>query len=120
MSRTTQVEYKRNINSKEASDYRKIDRLSYSLLKMYADDRKLFKKAFIDKEKEEIDSDYIRLGDVVDCLLTDRENFDNLFLAGGHAMLGISQGAATGKIISDLVEKTAPEIDISAFRVERF
>jgi D-amino-acid dehydrogenase len=48
------------------------------------------------------------------------ENFDNLFLAGGHAMLGISQGAATGKIISDLVEKTAPEIDISAFRVERF
>lgn len=48
------------------------------------------------------------------------KNFDNLFIAGGHAMLGISQGAATGKIISDLVERTAPEIDISAFRIERF
>lgn len=48
------------------------------------------------------------------------KNFDNLFIAGGHAMLGISQGAATGKIISDLVERTVPEIDISAFKVERF
>lgn len=48
------------------------------------------------------------------------ESFDNLFLAGGHAMLGISQGAATGKIISGLVERTPPEIDINAFRVERF
>jgi D-amino-acid dehydrogenase len=47
-------------------------------------------------------------------------NFDNIFLAGGHAMLGISQGAATGKIISDLVERTAPEIDINAFRIKRF
>jgi D-amino-acid dehydrogenase len=50
----------------------------------------------------------------------DAKNFDNLFIAGGHAMLGISQGAATGKIISDLVERRAPEIDISAFRIERF
>jgi len=48
------------------------------------------------------------------------KNFDNLFIAGGHAMLGISQGAATGKIISNLVERRAPEIDMSAFGVERF
>ncbi|MEO5648820.1 MAG: FAD-dependent oxidoreductase [Ginsengibacter sp.] len=46
--------------------------------------------------------------------------FENLLIAGGHAMLGISQGAATGRIISDLVERTTPEIDISAFKVSRF
>lgn len=50
----------------------------------------------------------------------DAKKFDNLFIAGGHAMLGISQCAATGKIISYLVERIAPEIDMSAFRVERF
>ena len=48
------------------------------------------------------------------------EDFDNIFIAGGHAMLGISQGAATGKIISDLVEKTIPEINTSAFKIKRF
>lgn len=48
------------------------------------------------------------------------KSFDNLFIAGGHAMLGISQGAATGKIISALVAKTTPEIDSAAFRIERF
>lgn len=48
------------------------------------------------------------------------KEFDNLLIAGGHAMLGISQAAATGKIISDLIEKTDPVIDISAFEVERF
>lgn len=48
------------------------------------------------------------------------DSFDNLFIAGGHAMLGISQGAATGKIISDLVERRVPEIDINAFKIKRF
>lgn len=48
------------------------------------------------------------------------ENFNNLFFAGGHAMLGISQAAATGKIINDLIEKTTPEIDIRAFSIKRF
>lgn len=47
-------------------------------------------------------------------------NYDNLLVAGGHAMLGISEGAATGKIISDLVDKQRPPIDINAFNVERF
>jgi D-amino-acid dehydrogenase len=47
-------------------------------------------------------------------------NFDNLLIAGGHAMLGISEGAATGKIISDIVEKRSTPIDITAFKVERF
>lgn len=48
------------------------------------------------------------------------ENFKNLLIAGGHAMLGISEGAATGKIISDIIEGKSTPIDISAFKVERF
>lgn len=47
-------------------------------------------------------------------------DFENLFVAGGNAMLGISEGAADGKIISDLVSGRKPSIDISAFAVERF
>ncbi len=47
-------------------------------------------------------------------------NFENLLIGGGHAMLGISQGAATGKIITDIVEKRSTPIDISAFKVGRF
>ncbi len=47
-------------------------------------------------------------------------NFDNLLIAGGHAMLGISEGAATGQIISDIVAGKSTAIDITPFRVERF
>lgn len=47
-------------------------------------------------------------------------NFENLLISGGNAMLGISEGAAAGQIISDLVEKRSTPIDISAFKVERF
>ena len=47
-------------------------------------------------------------------------HYDNLLVAGGHAMLGISEGAATGKIISELADNRRTTIDISAFNVERF
>lgn len=46
--------------------------------------------------------------------------YSNLLIAGGHAMLGISEGAATGKIISDIVDKRSTAIDITAFKLERF
>ncbi|MEO8820746.1 MAG: FAD-dependent oxidoreductase [Ginsengibacter sp.] len=46
--------------------------------------------------------------------------FDNLLISGGNAMLGISEGAAAGQIISDLIEKRSTPIDISAFKVDRF
>jgi D-amino-acid dehydrogenase len=46
--------------------------------------------------------------------------YENVFVGGGHAMLGISEGAATGKILSDVVEKGSAPIDISSFKVERF
>ena len=48
------------------------------------------------------------------------KNLDNLLISGGNAMLGISEGAAAGQIISDLIEKRSTPIDISAFNVSRF
>lgn len=48
------------------------------------------------------------------------QNFENLLVSGGNAMLGVSEGAAGGQIISDLIEKRSTPIDISAFKVDRF
>jgi D-amino-acid dehydrogenase len=48
------------------------------------------------------------------------EPYENLLISGGNAMLGISEGAAAGLIISDIVEKRSTPIDISAFKVGRF
>ncbi len=47
-------------------------------------------------------------------------DFDNLLISGGNAMLGVSEAAGAGQIISDLIEKRSTPIDISAFKVERF
>ncbi len=44
----------------------------------------------------------------------------NVVVAGGHAMLGISQGTGTGLLVSQLVSNTTPEIDITAFQPDRF
>ncbi|MEO6837043.1 MAG: FAD-dependent oxidoreductase [Ginsengibacter sp.] len=46
--------------------------------------------------------------------------YDNLLISGGNAMLGISEGAASGLIISDIVDNLSAPIDISAFEVGRF
>lgn len=46
--------------------------------------------------------------------------YNNVIIAGGHAMLGISQGTGTGLIVSQLVQNKKPEIDIAAFALERF
>jgi D-amino-acid dehydrogenase len=48
------------------------------------------------------------------------KKYENLLIAGGNAMLGISEGAASGKIISNLIDKRSTPIDIRAFQVERF
>ncbi|HWI92864.1 MAG TPA: FAD-dependent oxidoreductase [Flavisolibacter sp.] len=44
----------------------------------------------------------------------------NLFIAGGHSMMGLSLGPATGKIIADLANDQKTEVDISAFDPERY
>jgi D-amino-acid dehydrogenase len=46
--------------------------------------------------------------------------YGNLTLAGGHAMLGLSLAAATGKLVEELINKQKTSIDCSAFSVERF
>lgn len=48
------------------------------------------------------------------------EGLKNLVIAGGHAMLGISEGAGTGQIIASIISGQKPQIDISAFAVDRF
>ena len=47
-------------------------------------------------------------------------NFSNVIVAGGHAMLGISEGTGTGKIVSQLIKNTKTEIAIEAFNPQRF
>lgn len=43
----------------------------------------------------------------------------NTYFAGGHAMLGISAAAGTGKLMSQLMANQKTEISLAAFRVER-
>lgn len=48
------------------------------------------------------------------------DKYDNVVFAGGHAMLGISQGPATGLLVSQLIGNKKTEVDTSAFRLQRF
>jgi D-amino-acid dehydrogenase len=45
---------------------------------------------------------------------------DNLLVAGGHSMMGLSLGPATGHVIADLASGLTPEVRIDAFRPDRF
>jgi D-amino-acid dehydrogenase len=47
-------------------------------------------------------------------------NFANVTIAGGHAMLGISEGTGTGLLLSQILGNKKTKIDISAFSVNRF
>lgn len=46
-------------------------------------------------------------------------NYKNVTVAGGHAMIGISLAAGTGKIVCDIVNNISPEINIESFDVNR-
>jgi D-amino-acid dehydrogenase len=46
--------------------------------------------------------------------------FSNLSFAGGHAMLGVSLAAATGKLMEQILSNKKTSIDLAAFRAERF
>jgi D-amino-acid dehydrogenase len=46
--------------------------------------------------------------------------FENLTLAAGHAMLGMSLGPATGKLVKQLLCNETPEMDVRVLRPERF
>jgi D-amino-acid dehydrogenase len=47
-------------------------------------------------------------------------NYDNLVIASGHAMIGITLAAASGKIVEELISRKPTSIDITGFNVERF
>ncbi|HYC40068.1 MAG TPA: FAD-dependent oxidoreductase [Chitinophagaceae bacterium] len=46
--------------------------------------------------------------------------YSNLYFAGGHAMLGLSAAAATGKLLGELIGEKETSIPVSAFDPERF
>ena len=46
--------------------------------------------------------------------------YQNLIVATGHAMLGMSLGPITGKLVSQLAQNEEPEIDLASLRLERF
>ena len=46
--------------------------------------------------------------------------YSNLSFAGGHAMLGVSAAAGTGKLMTEIISHQPTSIDITAFAPERF
>ncbi|RYG44321.1 MAG: FAD-binding oxidoreductase [Chitinophagaceae bacterium] len=48
------------------------------------------------------------------------KKFENVVVATGHAMLGLSLGAGTGKLVGELVDHQESSIDMQPFTVERF
>ena len=46
--------------------------------------------------------------------------FKNIYLATGHAMMGLSMAPVTGKMISDMINENQMEIETSALAVDRF
>jgi len=46
--------------------------------------------------------------------------FNNVVVATGHAMLGLSLGAGTGRLVAEIIDGQPTSVDISAFAVERF
>lgn len=48
------------------------------------------------------------------------ENYSNLSVSTGHGMMGLSLGAASGRIISELLTNQPTMIDVHPFRLNRF
>lgn len=88
MSRTRDRKTEKLQESNTIENYRKIERLSYSDLKVFAKDKKsyYYLKVLKDpdtiekEEKKKAESPYIKMGNIIDIKLTDPNNFDNLFI----------------------------------------
>jgi D-amino-acid dehydrogenase len=48
------------------------------------------------------------------------KKWNNVVVATGHSMLGLSLGAGTGKIVGEILNEQTPSMNIEPFRVERF
>ena len=53
-------------------------------------------------------------------IISHSNSFNNLFIAAGHAMLGMSLGPVTGKLVSQLVNEERTDFDLAPFRLNRF
>ncbi|MFQ6038152.1 MAG: NAD(P)/FAD-dependent oxidoreductase [Candidatus Aminicenantales bacterium] len=45
---------------------------------------------------------------------------DNLIIATGHGMLGITQAPITGKLVSQIVSYQSPDVNLASYRLSRF
>jgi D-amino-acid dehydrogenase len=45
--------------------------------------------------------------------------FDNVYVAAGHGMLGVSMSPATGKLIAELISGETPHVDPAPYAVDR-
>lgn len=48
------------------------------------------------------------------------KKYNNVVIATGHAMIGLSTGAGTGKLVAEIINSEKSSIDIKPFEVERF
>ena len=46
--------------------------------------------------------------------------YENVIIAAGHNMLGLSMAPATGRLVAELLEGSSPHIDPRPYRVDRF
>jgi D-amino-acid dehydrogenase len=46
--------------------------------------------------------------------------YDNVLIAAGHGMLGLSMSTGTGKLVSELITKTQPHVNPKPYSVARF
>ena len=47
-------------------------------------------------------------------------SYENVFIAAGHNMLGLSMATATGKLVAELAGGSSPHIDPTPYRADRF
>ena len=45
--------------------------------------------------------------------------FNNVYIAAGHGMLGVSMSPATGRLISELISGETPHVDPRPYAVDR-
>jgi D-amino-acid dehydrogenase len=48
------------------------------------------------------------------------DSVDNLIIAGGHSMLGVSQGPITGKLVEQIITGEKPQVDLAPMSPDRF
>jgi D-amino-acid dehydrogenase len=45
---------------------------------------------------------------------------ENLLVAAGHGMLGLSMAPATGRLVAELIDRQPPHVEPAPYRLDRF